>query len=264
LLLVPFRTQRLIEQILYAAKVEAQWQPVPNASKVLKAAAKLARTALHQKLSSQTPPTEADLSYAAGLLERTDPKVLVATLLAMATPKLPREPFEINAPASSAPRERPTERSDRGDRSQRADRSHAPDRSERAHGPDRPERSRGSDRRDRSDHASDGFELFQTNWGARFGATTARLLSHLCRRCDVTRQQIGAIDVREDGSTFGVASEIADQFEAIASKKDPRDPNVRIFRLKGAPAPKHAPRLKRSAPHPRTKHSRPERSRKKH
>ncbi|HEX2879158.1 MAG TPA: DEAD/DEAH box helicase, partial [Polyangiaceae bacterium] len=225
LLLVPMRSQRRIEQILYAAKVQAQWQPVPNASKVMKAAAKQARTALHQQLTTQTPPAEAELAYAASLLEKTDPKLLVATLLAMATPKLPREPFEINAVerATSAPRDRHSERDHRSDRSNGAHRSNNAHR---------------SDRTDRSD----GFEPFQTNWGTRYGATAARLLSHLCRRCDVTRQQIGAIDIREDGATFGVASEIADKFEAIASKKDPRDPHVRIFRFKGAAQPKHTPK----------------------
>jgi ATP-dependent RNA helicase DeaD len=266
LLLVPMRSQRRIEQILYAAKVQAQWQPVPNASRVMKAAAKQARAALHQKLTTQTPPAETELSYAAALLEKTDPKLLVATLLAMATPKLPREPFEINAVTPSAPRERHAEPRDRVDRSHHSDRSHGvdrsdrsrdPSRSNRSQGPDRSDRSRGADRSDRSDR-SESFELFQTNWGARYGATTARLLSHLCRRCDVTRQQIGAIDVREDGSTFGVASEIADQFEAIASKKDPRDPNVRIFRLKSspskhAPQPKHIARHKHGPPHSRPK-----------
>lgn len=219
LLLVPFRGQRRIEQILHAAKVEAQWQPVPNASKVMKAVAKQVRSAMHQRITGQEPPSEAELSYAASLLEKNDPKVVVAALLAMATPKLPREPFEINTVTRtpSAPREQ------YGDRPNRSDRS------------DRPNRS-------------DRFEPFETNWGARHGATAARVLSHLCRRCDVTRQQIGAIDIREDGSTFGVASEIADKFEAIASKKDPRDPHVRIVRLKGAAQPRHIPQRKRGGP----------------
>jgi ATP-dependent RNA helicase DeaD len=254
LLLVPIRTQRRIEQILYAAKVEAQWQPVPNASKVLKAAAKQARTHLHQRLTTQAPPAEAELTYAAGLLERTDPKVLVATLLAMATPRLPREPFEINAPTPSPSRDRHSERSERSDRVQGSGRSHRADRSNGLERPDhspprdRAARPNGSDRVERSARGSDSFELFQTNWGARYGATAARLLSHLCRRCDVTHQQIGPIDIREDGATFGVASEIADKFAEIAAKKDPRDPNVRIFRLKGSPQPKHVPRHKRVLP----------------
>jgi ATP-dependent RNA helicase DeaD len=239
LLLVPFRSQRRIEQILYAAKVQAQWQPVPNASKVLKAVSKQARTTLHQKLTTQTPPEEAELTYAASLLERTDPKVLVATLLAMATPKLPREPFELDAPvvrAASAPHDR---HSDRGGR---PGRPNGPDRSPRSPRSDHPEQAR----------RPDSFVPFQTNWGTRYGATTARLLSHLCRRCDVTRQQIGAIDIHEDGATFGVASEVADKFEAVATKKDPRDPNVRIFRLKAPAQHKHSGRKPRpSHPHPK-------------
>lgn len=239
LLLVPFRTQRRIEQILHVAKVEAQWQPVPTASKVLKAAAKQTRTALHQRLTTQ-PPTEAELVYAANLLEQNDPKLVVAALLAMATPKLPREPFEINTPTRtpSEPRDRYSERGHRSDRSHTAARSNGADRFDDA---DHPDHGRRSNR-------SDSFEPFQTNWGTRYGATAARLLSHLCRRCNVTRQQIGAIDIHEDGATFGVASEIAEQFAEIAGKKDPRDPHVRIFRAKGAAQPKHVPPHKRG-PH---------------
>ncbi len=238
LLLVPFRGQRRIEQILHAAKVEAQWQPVPNASKVMKAVAKQVRSAMHQRITAQEPPSEAELSYAASLLEKNDPKVVVAALLAMATPKLPREPFEINAVTrtQSAPREQYTDRRDRPDRSDRLDRT----------------------------NRSDRFEPFETNWGTRHGATAARLLSHLCRRCDVSRQQIGAMDIREDGSTFGVASEIADKFEAIASKKDPRDPHVRIVRLKGAVQPRHIPQRKRGGPMPGTHSAAPGAKKSKH
>lgn len=201
LLLVPYRAQRRVEQMLRVAKVPVQWQPIPTASKVMKAIVKKARGELHTRLEAPENVAEADRAYATILLERHDPQHLVATLLGMSTPKPPREPMEVSAIKASS-----DGRADYGDRGARGDRG------------------------ERASH----YEPFRTNWGTRHGATAARILSHLCRRFQVTRGQIGLIQVGEEVSTFGVASDIADQLERAATKPDTRDPQVRILRGDGS------------------------------
>jgi ATP-dependent RNA helicase DeaD len=232
LLLVPTRAQNRIAQLLRAAKVEAKWEPVPTAAKVKKALLKKARAELHNKLAAASEPIDAELAYAQGLLEKHSAQKLVATLLEMAAPQLPREPMEISP---IEPKGHPTDSRHRDSRRTDAHRTDPP--SGNPHRADAP-RATANGRRGES------FEQFQTNWGSRQGATPGRLLSHLCRRCGISSQQIGAIDIRDTSSTFGVASSIADQFETKASRPDERDPDVRIFRIKraGVPPLPHSPR----------------------
>ena len=57
-----------------------------------------------------------------------------------------------------------------------------------------------------------------------------RLLAILCRKGDVTSQDIGEIRVQQRSSAVDVHASVAEQFERNASKPDHRDPQVRVRR----------------------------------
>ncbi len=92
-LLVPPRAQHYVRQLLRAAKVEPVWQPVPTPGKVRKAITKNLRRDLHARLDSETTPDEKTMTYATALMGKRDPALVIATLLEMAEPRLPREPM---------------------------------------------------------------------------------------------------------------------------------------------------------------------------
>jgi ATP-dependent RNA helicase DeaD len=68
------------------------------------------------------------------------------------------------------------------------------------------------------------------NWGLNQGATPGRLLAAICRRGEVTGGDIGSIAVHPNASTFDVSSDVAERFERLAGRRDPRDPKTRIHR----------------------------------
>jgi ATP-dependent RNA helicase DeaD len=108
-LLVPAPRERRVRMLLHAARIDVPFQPAPSAAQVKRALTKQTRRALHERLAAGEVP-EAERVYAAKLLEDQDPTLLVATLLQMATPPLPREPFEI--PREPIPSQEPSQ--DRG------------------------------------------------------------------------------------------------------------------------------------------------------
>jgi len=111
ILLVPEENERRVYSLLRSARVEASWSPLPTAARVRKALSKRLRTTLHERLeNSAQAPTPAELEYAQGLLENRDPATVVAHLLALATPALPREPMETTPIEPRATRERSNER----------------------------------------------------------------------------------------------------------------------------------------------------------
>lgn len=96
LLLVPPRGQHYVRRLLSAARIEASWQATPTPKKVRRAVTKRTRRHLHERLDGPTEPTEKTLDYATALLEGRDAAVIVATLLEMAEPRLPREPAQVD------------------------------------------------------------------------------------------------------------------------------------------------------------------------
>ena len=89
------------------------------------------------------------------------------------------------------------------------------------------------------------FVTFQVSWGEEKGADVRRLLAILCRKGDVTSQDIGEIRVQQRSSAVDVHAAVADHFERSASKPDNRDPQVRVRRWAPPGAQKAAPKPKR-------------------
>jgi ATP-dependent RNA helicase DeaD len=95
ILIVPTHKERRVHWLLEGARVEADWARVPSAKKIEKANAKRTRRALHALLETNPELDEGERAYAAELLERHEPNLLVATLLRMAQRDLPREPMNV-------------------------------------------------------------------------------------------------------------------------------------------------------------------------
>jgi ATP-dependent RNA helicase DeaD len=200
LLLVPAPSRGRVERLLKYTAVQARWEPVPSPKTIRQSFTKNTRRSLFKNL--ETECSESELVYARGLLEKQEPAKVIATLLRMAEPTLPREPFELLPPPAVA---RPIA----------------------SHGP-------------RPAPASHQFTRFRLTWGANQGATANRALSHVCRRGGITKQAVGAIEVHEDSTVVEVAASEALRFERRVRLPDPRDPAVQIMRDEGgsrAPAP---------------------------
>lgn len=112
LLLVPPRAQRYVTRLLAGARIEADWQLVPTPNKVRKAITKRTRKQLHARLdAAESGPAEKSVQYATQLLEGRDPATVVAALLEMAEPRLPRDPMQVEAIAPM-PKDAPFARDD--------------------------------------------------------------------------------------------------------------------------------------------------------
>ncbi|MEZ4228055.1 MAG: DEAD/DEAH box helicase [Polyangiaceae bacterium] len=197
-LIVPMTAERRIRRLLHSAGIDCNWRPGPSAEKVYKAITKQTRTRMFELLQADPVEgeryNEAELEYARGLLSDRDPAELVATLIKLAEPALPREPFPLG----------------------KAD-----------------PRAGGFVERDRTPRAQ-SYVPFFINWGERGGANTARVIAHVCRRGGIKGQSIGAVRVEARMSVFEVASDVAQAFEIAARKPDAREPNLRVERFKGA------------------------------
>jgi len=105
LMMVPPRAQQYVQRLLSAARIEADWQPVPTPAKVRKAITKRTRRQLHERLDAEVGPSEKTMNYAQQLLEGRDAAKVVAALLEQAEPRLPREPMEVEVFAAAPPSE---------------------------------------------------------------------------------------------------------------------------------------------------------------
>jgi len=214
LMLVATSQERRMRRLLQIARIEAEWRPAPGAPQILKSVRKEQRRTLRRNLESGADLQEKQLEYATRLLAEHDPARVVATLLEMSTPALPCEPKALSDATRLA-------RDSRDGREKGAT-----------------GRSSGG----RAQKRARDFVTFSLSWGHRKGATTASVLSQVCRRGHVSGQLIGAIEVEAQRSTFQVASEVADAFEARVGRPDDRDPGVRIERLGAGELPPRARR----------------------
>jgi ATP-dependent RNA helicase DeaD len=217
LIMVPVSAQARVHRMFRSAGIDARWEPIPSPKKILQGVTKATRRKLYERLEG-AEYSESELTYAQNLLEKQTPAHVVAMLLRMSEPPLPRAPMEVAVAEPRAWEPRPIAV---------VNGAHPlPPRSlERA-----------------------GFVRFQLSWGQNQGATASRCLSHVCRRAGIDRDAIGAIDVSLDSTSIEIAESIAAEFEQRCRRPDPRDPNVRIMREAGPSVPPRntAPRPERA------------------
>lgn len=203
LFLVLANAQARVERLLRLARVEASWQPIPSAKKIRQSVVKSTRRALYENLE-QMQPSEPELAYAQNLLGKLPGDRMVAALLRMAETRLPRAPADIESPEPQRGARRPQ----RGEPAAASAASQGPT----------------------------TFVRFRLSWGSQHGATTARCMSHVCRRGAIDRERVGAIRVGESATVVEIARDIAADFEQRCKKPDSRDPLVRISRERDSSA----------------------------
>ena len=89
---------------------------------------------------------------------------------------------------------------------------------------------------------------FFMSQGANQGLTPGRLLAAVCRRGEVTGDDVGSIAIHPNASTFDIRAEVAERFEVCAGRRDPRDPQVVIRRDRGPAGPPARRRRRRWGP----------------
>ncbi|MAI77646.1 MAG: helicase [Deltaproteobacteria bacterium] len=190
ILLVPKSSERRAHRILDGARVKVNWQPVPGPDQIKKMARKALRRELHGRLDAEEGPGERELEYATSLIQERDPAKVIAVLMKMAEPSSACAPVSISALLP-------------GEKDQREGRPKDKNRD---------------------------FTRFLINWGEKDGATTPRLLSHVCRRGDIKSKDVGAIRIGPQSSTFEISSSLSRGFERQVSRPDERDPELKIKR----------------------------------
>jgi ATP-dependent RNA helicase DeaD len=98
ILLAPPRSENRLRRTLRQAKVDVDWSTLPGPDRIQKALKKRARKRIHGAMESEEVPPEKILEYAEHLLGEYDPKILVARLIELARPVLPREPMAYASP----------------------------------------------------------------------------------------------------------------------------------------------------------------------
>ena len=201
-----------LERMLRESRITLSWSPVPSPEEI--------RVRDAERLSGELSAlaleeTEEDREAARKLLAEHDPLVLAVALLRRERSRLP-SPEELPETARAA-QEVPS-----------------------ARGPKAPRRGPPQD--------TVWFRIFI---GRERNADPKWILPLLCRRGQVTRDQIGKIQVLPRETRFEVSRAAAGVFTVAATQPDPRMPEARIEPLPGgAPQVTH-----RSAPAHRTSHA---------
>jgi ATP-dependent RNA helicase DeaD len=208
-LLVPASRRRRVEQLANTARINPVWGGAPTVEDI--------RTLDQERLLLDPMLTEEcsedDISMAQVLLAKRSPEELAAALVRLYRSRLPA-PEEVMDPGESG--------SSR-DKGPRKDRD-----------------------RDRDDAPRRGNDIqgvwFSLNVGRKANAEPRWLLPMLCRRGNITKQDIGAIRIFDRETKFEISHEAADMFMQNISRSK-GDEGV-IQRIEGGGEP--PPREKRS------------------
>jgi ATP-dependent RNA helicase DeaD len=202
LFLVPYSRRRLAERLLGAARITAAWGPAPSAEMIrARDADRLAEQAV---ALAQEEAGEEDQALATRLAASMSPDALALALTRQLRATLPA-PEEL---ADIAPI-RPTA----GPRPLRE-------------GPPRP---------GRDEAPMDEGVWFRMDIGRNANADPKWLLPFLCRRGNVSRQEIGRIRIMGRETQFEVAPYAAEQFAAAVRRPSGEDVDVRIEPVQAAP-----------------------------
>jgi ATP-dependent RNA helicase DeaD len=237
-LVVPHSRRRKAERLIMDAKIKPVWMDPPSADDI---------RALDRQRFLDDPllteeVTDEDRAMAEVLLTSKTPNDIAAILAKLYRSRLP-EPEELSGPElMHAPRgdrnfddKRSRDRDDRGAR-QRPERQDRPDRQ------DRPERSERQERSERFERAPEPLKeasdsvIFRMDVGRRQKADPKWLLPMICRRGNVSRQEIGTIRILDEVTEFEIKREAAEHFALHARKKDGED--IIIAPASEAPAPR--------------------------
>lgn len=205
--LVPPSVEDKVRSVMRRAGVKAEWKPLPAPEDVLR----LADERMLEELSGGPAPDDRLVALASKVLKAKSPETVVAALLQRVGHGGPCAPRNVR---SVEPRGEHRERSHDRPGERRA-----------------PKKERGG---------ADDYVPFRISFGVRDGADARRLLAMVCRRGRIDGDQVGAIRIGEDHSTFEVRKEVAADFGRATKRPDPKNPRVRIHPIGGDKSDKPA------------------------
>ncbi|MGL4634865.1 MAG: DEAD/DEAH box helicase [Beijerinckiaceae bacterium] len=228
-LVVPQARYRKAERLIAEAKLKPQWMDPPSADDIR--ALDRERFLVDPLLTEEV--TDEDRAMAQLLIDTRPVNDIAAILAKMYRSRLP-EPEELSPPMA--------QHQPRGDRNYEKNRDFDRDRSP-SRGPrERDERGReprGREERGRESFARDqgnNFErdsgpleargdsvIFRMNIGRHQKADPKWLLPMICRRGNITRQEIGTIRILDETTEFEITKEASEHFALHASRKDGED-----------------------------------------
>jgi len=204
LLCAPAERHKLT-RMLAEAGIAPEWQPLPSSDEIRAADERRLVEEVAAPGTEGAPAfTDEELAAAQRLLEACDPLRVAAALVRRERARLPA-PEELTESAGAA-----------------------------RQAPRAPGKARSAPPAE--------VAWFRINLGREKKADPRWLLPLLCRRGDVTREQIGKIVILPAESRFEVARAATEHFARAARKVDPRAPGVRITPLKEKPGGGHPAR----------------------
>jgi ATP-dependent RNA helicase DeaD len=230
-LLVPRSREGAARRLLAQARVMVQWRAVPSPDEVFAAQHERVLRHVHDAIAAGSRTPE-NLELAERLLAGHTPVTVVATLLGQLNHGV-QEPRPVaRLPMAPPPRGHggPVRRAEEGGAGARRasrDDDRSTERAER--GPRNDDRS--TERAERSapgPRNDEPFVTFHINWGAADGADPRRILAHVCRRGELDRRAVGAIDIGRTSSRFAIAAGAARAFAQRVKRRDRRDPHLVI------------------------------------
>ena len=228
IVLVPDQARRYAERMLKTANIDAAWTRGPSADEILerdreRLVAEIG--ALAQDLA------EDDRAVARTLLAATPAEDLVAALVRIRREARPA-PEELTLPPSMRPRREPEPRPDA--RKPARTRAHAPEpraHGDRAHAPE----PRAHGERPSREHRPGGAAWFTINVGRSKNADPKWLIPLLCRRGNITKREIGKIQILTRETRVEIASDAAPSFAEAVRRPDANDKHIHIEPLDAAP-----------------------------
>jgi ATP-dependent RNA helicase DeaD len=217
-LLVPPSRRRRAEQLFHIAKLNAQWSGAPSVDEIRK----LDQERLLRDPVLTQEGTEDEAAMAALLLAERSPQDIAAALVRLYRSRLPAAE-EVTDPGDG-PAKTKGAKKDKSDRPTRDRDSHSPSR-------DRDSRSSSRDR-------DMGGVWFHLNIGRKANAEPRWLLPMLCRRGNITRQDIGAIRIFDRETKFEVAGHAAETFMHNVSRSKGDEGIIQPLK-EGGQAPRH-------------------------
>jgi len=229
-LLVPAARRRRVEHLLAEASVRPIWSGPPSADDIRK----LDHERLLQNQLLTEPQPEEDLELGKLLLQTCTPEQIAAALAAFYRARLPAIE-DVTDPGFE--RDRGSERHKGSERHNGSERHKGSDRfgaGERQAGATPAPSYKGAKKGAGKNAGFSGEAAwFRLNIGRSKNADPKWLLPMLCRKGNISKQDIGAIRIFENETKFEVTGELAEQF--AVNMRRPDKENIRIERLTNGP-----------------------------
>jgi ATP-dependent RNA helicase DeaD len=238
-LLVPRSREGAARRLLAQARVPVRWRAVPSPDEVFAAQHARVLDQIHGAIAAGATTPE-NLELAQRLLAGHAPATVVATLLGQLSYRV-QEPRPVSrvgtAPLPRGGDDVALHADERAGGERRRRRDASGERGARGSEPDRPGRPGRADPADSADAADRGargqrgdgrFVIVHVNWGSADGADPRRVLAHVCRRGDIDRRMVGAIDIGRTSSSIAIAADVAREFAQRVRRRDRRDPHLVI------------------------------------